>query len=71
MTTTHGGLRARRTALGLTRQALAERARCSISLVGFLEGGYQSRGPKVQAIAVALDCTVDELFERAHDEGAA
>ena len=56
------GLRRRREAAGLTRQALAHEAGCSLSLIGFIESGYRSRGPKVQAIAQVLGCAVDDLF---------
>ena len=53
-------LRARREAAGLTRQQLAQRAGCSMSAVGLLEGGYSpSRSDVLARIEQAL--TKDEL----------
>jgi transcriptional regulator with XRE-family HTH domain len=63
MAKTNGGgdLRTRRLAAGLTRQQLAERAGCSMSTVGLLEGGWTPRHSDVLA---RLDAVLASTPER-------
>ena len=49
-----GGIRLRRTALGLSQEALARRAGCSTSMVKLLESGYQPSASDVLPRIVSI-----------------
>jgi transcriptional regulator with XRE-family HTH domain len=56
-------VRARRRARGLSQEALADRAGCSIARVGRIERGEADTGiTAVYALARALDVGIDELL---------
>lgn len=57
-----GGLRERREAAGLTQQALAAEARCSLAIVALYEAGYRP------ATSVVLPRLLAVLDEEPHNE---
>lgn len=58
-------IRAKRLALALTREQLADKAGLGVSTIHKLEGGFMdSVSPKtIQAIAKVLDCDVADISE--------
>jgi predicted transcriptional regulator len=55
------GLRRVRKALNLTQQKLAEKAECSVAMVGLLEGGYR---PADSQVAERIKAVLDETAAR-------
>nr|WP_236567940.1 MULTISPECIES: helix-turn-helix transcriptional regulator [unclassified Nocardiopsis] len=64
-------MRARRDALGLSREALARLASCSASAINKVERGEMSPSPRlVGRLAGALACEVADLYEPDADHAA-
>lgn len=47
-------IRERRTALGISQQRLAERSKCSLSMIRVLESGYEPKHSEVRRRVIAV-----------------